>query len=208
MRGVFGGHIGRGRAKAWIALATLASGVAVAPVAAQAVPLTEEGARESFTRIARNGGYWATSNAAYYTEASGEPTEYRMSFTAAADGYSDSGCMWGDPAPPGATPFWRFFHAWDPTTSSVLLYQSSPWGGIAIGKETGWAPGGTESIQVMHAPGAEDTSVRHLNRAVHADTLDSRSFGGPVGTDGTVSTWAPQRAYTWVWRASSDVIPC
>ena len=174
-------------------------------VEGQADPLTVEEVRARFEDMARPGGYWATSNARYQTPESGEPDEYRMAFSLTPDGHSISGCMWGSPQPEGSLPFWFFFHAWDPTTSSILAYQSSPGGGVAIGREHRAPDGGLESIQILRFPGAEDQRVRHLNRAVHPDTLDSRSFNGSEGDEGE---WEPRRSYTWIWRPSQEVNPC
>lgn len=176
-----------------------------ASVAGQSLAMTVEYARAEFERMDRSGGYWVTSNAAYATEGSGEPDEYRMSFTASPDGYSISGCMWGDPAPEGAPPFWRFFNAWDPTTESVLAYQSSPGGGVAIGQERRWAEGGTESVQTLLFPGTPPSRVRHLNRVMEDGRLDSRSF---EPSPDHPETWLPRRAYVWEWRDSGEPTPC
>ncbi|NNF25985.1 MAG: hypothetical protein HKN73_02030 [Gemmatimonadetes bacterium] len=161
--------------------------------------------REQFEQMARPGGFWATSNAEYATPESGEPNEYRMAFTLTSDGHSISGCMWGSPTPEGASPFWFFFHAWDPTTNSVLAYQSSPSGAVAIGREIRAADGGMESIQDLKFPGGENQRVRHLNRRVHPDTLASRSFDGSSTSE---DEWEPRRSYTWIWRASQESNPC
>ncbi|NNF26363.1 MAG: hypothetical protein HKN73_03960 [Gemmatimonadetes bacterium] len=174
-------------------------------VQGQAEPLSVAEVREQFEQMARPGGYWATSNAEYATPESGEPDEYRMAFALTPDGHSISGCMWGSPAPENASPFWFFFHAWDPTTHSVLAYQSSPSGAVAIGREVRGADGGMESIQTLKFPGGEEQRVRHLNRQVHPDTLASRSFNGSSTSD---AAWEPRRSYTWIWRASPEVNPC
>lgn len=171
-------------------------------VVAQGTALTASEVRADFARMTRSGGFWATSNAAYAREGSGEPAEYRMRFDLSPDGFSMSGCMWADAGPGAAAPFWRFFHAWDPTTESVLVYQVAPSGAVAIGSEGRAEAGGTESVQTLHIPGAADTRVRHLNRTVHADTLDSRSF------DASGDGWVPRREYTWIWRATAERGPC
>lgn len=199
------GESAAGESVARVGLGLVLLALATSPVGAQSMPMTVEYARADFERMDRTGGYWVTSNAAYATADSGEPEEYRMSFTAAPDGYSISGCMWGDPAPAEAPPFWRFFHAWDPTTESVLVYQSSPGGGVAIGSERIWADGGTEAIQTLLFPGTPETTVRHLNRVMDDGRLDSRSFdASPDAPDG----WIARRAYVWEWRDSSEPTPC
>lgn len=191
----------RGWAGVW-ALA-LAGGLGHQELQGQAGALSLEEVRGQFEGMARAGGYWVTSNDRYATPESGEPDEYRMAFVLAPDGHSISGCMWGAPATEGAGPFWYFFHAWDPTTSSILAYQSSPGGGVAIGREVRSPDGGMESIQTLKFPGGENQRVRHLNRPLHADTLESASFDGSA--DGE---WQPRRSYTWTWRPSSEVRPC
>lgn len=167
--------------------------------------LGADGARAQFQQVARPGGFWATSNERYATDGSGEPDEYRMAFTLGPDGNSISGCMWAGTASANATPFWYFFHGWDPTTNSILVYQSSPGGAVAIGRETQRPDGEMEAIQTLHIPGAEPEQVRHLNRTVHPDTLDSRSFGG--SGDGE-TTSVPRRSYVWTWEPSSAKNPC
>lgn len=177
--------------------------VAGGPAHAQTLPFSAAEARAEFSRVARTGGYWATSNAAY-VQNGGEPDEYRMAFALAPDGYSITGCMWGDPAPENVRPFWRFFHAWDPTENAILAYQSSPSGAVAMGYQLRWQEGGTETIQGLHVPGADPLDVRHLSRAPHPDTLDSRSFQRPPYT----GEWTARRSYVWIWRPSAEPVPC
>lgn len=175
------------------------------PLLAQSSALTVEEAREDFARMGRDGGYWVASNETYAVAGSGEPDEYRMSFTTTADGYSVTGCMWGDSNDDATVPFWRFFHAWDPTTESVLAYQSSPGGGVAVGRERRWRDGGTEAIQTIVFPGGEPSRVRHLNRVLSDGRLDSRSFDPDPARPGA---WIERRAYVWEWRPSAESVPC
>jgi len=196
-----------GAAGPWVwGLIALMAGVGEpASAALQEGALGAEAARAQFHRVARPGGFWAASKERYAAEGSGEPDEYRMAFTPAPDGNSISGCMWAGPGSTDATPFWYFFHGWDPTTKSILVYQSSPGGAVAIGRETRRPDGVMEAIQTLHIPGAGTEPVRHLNRAIHRDTLDSRSF---VGSRDGETGWVPRRSYVWVWQPSSGSVPC
>ena len=184
---------------------TVAPLSAVQTLAAQQASLTAEQARSDFRRMARNGGYWVASNDRYTTEESGEPDEYRMAFELTPDGYSIVGCMWGSVGFERSEPFWYLMHAWDPTTETVLAYQSSPGGAIAIGRERPAEGGGMESIQTLRWTDGSTERVRHLNRPIDGNTLESRSFGSPDAGEGS---WEPRRSYTWVWRPSEEVSPC
>jgi hypothetical protein len=171
---------------------------------AEAGRLNVEEVRQEFLHMARPGGYWAASNAAYVDQGPGEQDEYLMAFRLAPDGLSIAGCMWGFVDGARSGPFWYFFRAWDPTTGSVLAYQSSPGGAVAIGREVSWPEGGREAVQALQFPGGDIQSVRHLNEFVTPDSLWSRSFRMSDGE----TDWTPQREYVWIWTPSEATPPC
>ena len=168
-------------------------------------PLTASEAQNEFERMARTGGYWATSNADYAVPGGGEPEEYRMAFAMTPDGFGMRGCMWGASEATPTPPFWHFFHAWDPSREAVLAYQASPSGSVAVGWEHRARDGGRESVQTLHAPDGAALEVRHLNRPLTADSILSRSFQRSSTSSGE---WEPRRSYTWVWRTTTEPVPC
>ncbi|MDH3296727.1 MAG: hypothetical protein OEM23_03475 [Gemmatimonadota bacterium] len=165
-------------------------------------PSDLDSAREVLSASARTGGWWVTSNAAYWTEDSGEPREYALMFELEPGGFSMRGCLWGVSNGEATAPYWYFFHAWDPSERAILAYQVSPTGVVAIGHERPTGPRATEAIQRLHVPGQDPAGIRHLNEWPHPDTLESRSF------DQRGDGWEPRRSYTWIWTPSTGPGAC
>ncbi len=159
--------------------------------------------RAHFSFLARAGGVWLTSNAAYRTAENGEAEAYGMRYTYNLGRTSLSGCLWGETGGRKVGTYWHFFASWDPLRHTVQFYQSGAGGMVGIGDEAPAADtAATEMVQAFVAPDGSARRVRHLSTRVHADTLRTESF------DATPSGWTPNRTYVWIRRPGDATRGC
>lgn len=174
------------------------------PASAQAATVSDTSLlarmREHIAFVTRDGGAWWTSNAAYAAEDQGQDA-YWLHHDAPSGAVAATACLWGERADSVVAVYWRFFSGPDPLTGKVIAYQSSRAGQIGIGSLQVGVDGTVEVEQTFVRPDGQQFRVRHVERRIGRDSIDSRSFQWQDGA------WQPQRTYVWVRRRRPEP-PC
>ena len=145
-------------------------------------------------------GTWITSNAEYQEEDGGLDA-FGMDYTLLPGGLSARGCLWSERDGVVAGVAWDFFMGWDPVEEAGLVYQSSPWGAVAIGHLRAPTPDVPELVQDLVQPNGVVLRIGHFERMDGPDRRVSRSVNLVDGE------WIPRRGYTWV-RHRDRESPC
>lgn len=101
------------------------------------------------------------------------------------------------------TVHWQFSQLWDPVENRGILYQSSPYGAIAIGPSYPERDGIDGMMQTLVQPDGSRMEMRHTSEHAGPDVRLDHSFDRPIG--GT--EWIERRSYRWV-RSLDHPSPC